>query len=53
MKFLSIKLFLGGSEGSIVLISDAQLSVNASKQRSWQEAEVGVGVPTIWCVRLN
>ena len=53
MKFLSIKSFLGGSEGSIVLISDAQLSANASEHRSWQEAEVGVGVPTIWCVRLN
>jgi len=53
MEFLSIKSFPGGSEGSIVLISDVQLSANASERGSWQEAEVGVGVPTIWCVRLN
>ena len=51
MKFLSIKPLLGGSEGSIVLISDAQLSANASEHEA--EVRVGVGVPAIWWVRLN
>ena len=53
MKFLSIKPFPGGSEGSIVLISDAQLSVNASEHGSWQGADVGIGVSAVWRARLN